>query len=86
MLEVKIIRLSVSTFSNPIILVRKHDDGWRFSVDYQTLNQMTIPNKFPIPTIDELLDKLVKVESFSKLDLKSRYHQIQIKEGDKEKT
>lgn len=80
-----IIQPSVSPFASHVILVRKGDNGWRFYVNYQALNQVTVSNKFPMPTIDELLDKLVRAIIFSKLDIKSGYHQIQVKEKDMEK-
>jgi len=69
MLDEGFIRPSTSPFSFPIVLIKKKDGTWRFCVEYRALNAITIKDRFPIPTIEELLDKLIATKVFTKLDL-----------------
>lgn len=75
-----VIRPSMSSYSSPVLLIKKLKGSWHLYVDYQALNQLTIENKFLIPVINELLDELhgscIFSKLFSKLDVYSRYHQI----------
>jgi hypothetical protein len=77
---------SSSPWGSPALLVKKKDGSLRMCVDYHPLNAVTIKNKYPLPRIDVLFDQLASAKVFSKIDLRSGYHQIKIRASDVPKT
>jgi hypothetical protein len=77
---------STSPWGCPALFVKKKDESLRLCIDYRSLNAVTIENKYPLPRIDVLFDQLVEARVFSKIDLRSGYHQIKIRASDIPKT
>ena len=86
LLDKGFIRPSFSLWGTPILFVKKKDGTMRLCVDYRQLNQVTIKNKYPLPRIDDLFDQLKGSSLFLKIDLRSGYHQVRIREQDIQKT
>ncbi|GJY56659.1 putative reverse transcriptase domain-containing protein [Tanacetum coccineum] len=86
LLERGFIRPSVSPWGAPVLFVKKKDGSMRLCIDYRELNRITVRNKYPLPRIDDLFDQLQGAKFFSKIDLRSGYHQLRVKEQDVSKT
>lgn len=86
LLDKGFVRPSVSPWGAPVLFVNKKDGSMRMCIDYQRLNQVTIKNKYPLPMIDKLFDQLQGASYFSKIDLRSGYHQLRVRESDVLKT
>ena len=80
------IRPSSSPWGCLVLLVEKKDGSLRMVVDYHVLNEVTIKNKYPLPMINDLFDQLQGAKVFSKIDLRSGYHELKIREQDIPKT
>jgi hypothetical protein len=73
------IRPNVSPWGAPVLFLKEKDGTLRLCIDYKQLNKVTIKNKYPLPRIDDLFDQLGGASIFSKINLRSRYHQVRIK-------
>ena len=80
------IRPSISPWGAPVLFLKKKDGSLRLCIDYRKLNRVTIRNKYPLPRIDELFDQLQGSRVYSKIDLRSGYHQLRVQESDVPKT
>ncbi|GAQ92084.1 putative retrotransposon protein [Klebsormidium nitens] len=81
-----VIRRSTSPYAQPVVLARKKNGKWRFCVDYRALNKATVPNRFPLPRISEIFDRLGEARYFTTLDAQAGYWQIPVHPDDVHKT
>ncbi|TYK29226.1 gag protease polyprotein [Cucumis melo var. makuwa] len=86
LLDKGFIRPSVSPWGAPVLFVKKKDGSMRLCIDYRELKKATIKNRYPLPRIDDLFDQLQGATVFSKIDLRSGYHQLRIRDSDIPKT
>jgi hypothetical protein len=80
------IRLSTSPWATPVLFMEKKDGTKRMCVDFRALNEVTIKNKYPLPRIEDLFDQLRGASVFSKIDMRSGYHQLRIRPSEISKT
>ncbi|GJV09355.1 putative reverse transcriptase domain-containing protein [Tanacetum coccineum] len=76
------IRLSTSPWGAPVLFVKKKDGYFRMCIDYRELNKLTVKNHYPLPRIDDLFDQLQGSSTYSKIDLRSSYHQLRVRDED----
>ena len=76
----------MSPWGSPILFLKKKYGTLRLRIDYRQLNKVTVKNKYPFPRIDDLFDQIIGAKVFSKIDLRSSYHQVRIKDEDIHKT
>ncbi|KAH0655125.1 hypothetical protein KY290_030926 [Solanum tuberosum] len=86
LLDKGFIRLSISPWGAPVLFVKKKDGSLRMCIDYRQFNKVTIKNKYHIPRIDDFFDQLQGASHFSKIDLRSGYHQLRVRDSDIPKT
>jgi hypothetical protein len=86
LIEAGQLRVSNSPYGAMALIVRKKDGTPRVVIDYRALNELTVKNKYPLPLMDELFDRVIGAKYFSKLDLRTGFHQIRIADADVEKT
>jgi hypothetical protein len=86
LLDLGIIRPNVSPWGANVIFIKRKEGSWRLCIDYRQLNKATIKNQYPLPRIDDLFDQMKDTTMFSKIDLRSGYHQLLIKEDEVPKT
>ena len=86
MLDAGVIVPSKSPWTSPLVPVRKKDGTLRLCVDYRKVNKVTTDVRYPMPRVDELLEKIEGAQFISTLDLTQGYYQVSVKEGDREKT
>ncbi|GKE13001.1 putative reverse transcriptase domain-containing protein [Tanacetum coccineum] len=80
------IRPSLTPWGAPVLFVKKKDGSFRMCIDYRELNKLTVKNRYPLPSIDDLFDQLQRSQFFSKIDLRSGYHQLRVHEDEIPKT
>ena len=80
------VKTSTSPWGAPVLFVKKKDGSLRLCIDYRQLNQVTIRNQYPLPRIDDLFDQLQGAKVFSKIDLRSGYHQLKVRREDVPRT
>ncbi|GKF22314.1 retrovirus-related pol polyprotein from transposon 17.6, partial [Tanacetum coccineum] len=80
------IRPSTSPWGAPVLFVKKKDGSFRMCIDYRELNKLTVKNHYPLPRIDDLFDQLQGSSVYSKIDLRSGYHQLRVRDEDIPKT
>ncbi|GJT06368.1 putative reverse transcriptase domain-containing protein [Tanacetum coccineum] len=80
------IRPSTSPWGAPVLFVKKKEESFKMCIDYRELNKLTVKNRYPLPRIDDLFDQLQGSSTYSKIDLRSGYHQLRVRDEDIPKT